>query len=58
MLYQITMSEREYKNLLAFLERTTITGKEVIAYNMVYKDLLNAKTIKPDNKTDKQGGEK
>lgn len=57
MLYQITMNEREYKNLLAFLERTTITGKEVIAYNMVYKDLLNAKPIEPVKKEKTKAGE-
>jgi len=51
------MNEREYKNLLAFLERTTITGKEVIAYNMVYKDLLNAKPIEPVKKEETKAGE-
>lgn len=46
-MYTIKMNEIDYKNLIAFLERVQLTGKEVLAYNMVLKSVLDAKPSEP-----------
>jgi hypothetical protein len=39
------MDEQEKNNCIAFLERTTLTGKEVPAYNIILLHLLQAEEV-------------
>lgn len=56
-MYIIKMNEIDYKNLVAFLERVQLTGKEVLAYNMVLKSVLDAKPSEPVKKEKAKAGE-
>ena len=55
-MYTIKMNEIDYKNLVAFLQRVQLTGKEVLAYNMVLKSVLDAKP-EPVKKEKAKAGE-
>ena len=41
-MYKIELKDEDMKNLLAFLERTTMTGKEAILYLRIIQTLQNA----------------
>lgn len=56
-MYTIEMNEIDYKNLVAFLQRVQLTGKEVFAYNMVLKSVLDAKPSEPVEKEKTKAGE-
>ena len=47
----IKLTEEEKNNLLVFLERTTMNGKEVAAYARIVKAIVEATPVK-------KGGEK
>lgn len=43
--YIIKMSEQELNNLKVFLERVTLSGKEVMAYSLILKAIQEAKKV-------------
>ena len=48
----IEMSEQDYRNLQAFLERVTLTGKESLAYVSIMQSLLGARPLDSKDKED------
>lgn len=53
-MYNVTLSEQDLNNLKIFLERVTLTGKEVLAYNLIIKSIYDAKPTEGE-KTKKVG---
>ena len=52
MMMYIEMSEQDYRNLQAFLERVTLTGKESLAYVSIMQSLLGARPLDSKDKED------